>query len=167
MVEKQDAGRAIGDSHDLYRIRQALPGDSARFLDWKAAARNGGLWVREYAREERKRVWVRFDRRIGDEEMAAALGEFERRVATCAAVLWRLSELRTEVTFSSDERTVYWSAGGPSVFEALAYLAIVQPTREQGAAPPRPALGPDETVARVDIGREESVIPPNPALQDA
>ena len=167
MVEKQDAGRAIGDSHDLYRIRQAMPGDSARFLDWKAAARNGGLWVREYAREERKRVWVRFDRRIGVEEMTAALSEFERRVVTCAAVLWRLSELRTEVTFSSDERTVYWAAGGPAVFEALAYLATVQPTQNRDASPPEPALGPDETVARVDIGQEETVTPVNPALQDA
>ena len=167
MVERQDSGRSIGDSHDLYRIRQAQPGDTARFLDWKAAARNGGLWVREYAREERRRVWVRFDRRVGVEKIDGALNEFERRVSTCAAVLWRLSELRTEITFSSDERTIYWSAGGAAVFEALAYLATVQPTQDARALPPDPARGADESVARVEISRSESVTPPDPALQDA
>ena len=62
-----------------------------------------------------------------------------------------------------------WSAaaGGPAVFEALAYLATVQPTQNRDALPPEPALGPDETVARVDIGQEETVTPVNPALQDA
>ena len=153
MVERQESGRSIGDSHDLYRIRQAQPGDTARFLDWKAAARNGGLWVREYSREERRRVWIRFDRRIGVEKLEGALDEFERRVATCAAVLWRLSELRTEITFSSDEKTIYWAAGGAGVFEALSYLAMVVPTQAPYAIPPEPPLGADESVARVDIGR--------------
>ncbi|MCB9384760.1 MAG: DUF58 domain-containing protein [Bryobacterales bacterium] len=170
-VEQEEAGRTIGDSHDLYRIRPAQPGDSARFLDWKAAARNGGLWVREYSREERKRVWVRFDRRVPVGKLDGALAEFERRVATCAAVLWRLSELRTEITFSSDERTFYWNEGGARVFEALAYLATVKPTQDSGAVPPPPAFGPDETAARVEIGQEEAVTPtappPAPTLQDA
>jgi uncharacterized protein (DUF58 family) len=159
-VEKQEAGRSIGDSHDLYRIRQAQPGDSARFLDWKAAARNGGLWVREYAREERRRVWIRFDRRIGVTKMELALEEFERRVATCAAALWRLSELRTEITFSSDERTVYCAPGGAEVFEALSYLATVVPTQDPNALAPAPLFGADESIAVVDIGEAAAVNPP-------
>ena len=101
-LETQEAGRSNGDSHDHYRIRQAQPGDTARFLDCKAAARNGGLWVREYARDERQRVCVRFERRVPIAKLEGTLVEFERRVSTCAAVLWRLSELRTEMTFSSD-----------------------------------------------------------------
>lgn len=161
-LETQETGRAIGDSHDLYRIRQAQPGDTARFLDWKAAARNGGLWVREYAREERRRVCVRFDRRVPVAKLEGALEEFERRVSTCAAVLWRLSETRTEITFSSDERTVFCSAGGPGVFEALTYLATVVPTQDAGAAPLVRNFGPDDAGALVDIGEEPSVTPADP-----
>jgi uncharacterized protein (DUF58 family) len=166
-VERQDAGRSIGESHDLYRIRQAQPGDTARHFDWKAAARNGGLWVREYSREERRRVWIRFDRRVGVGKVDETLEEFERRITTCAAVLWRLSELRTEITFSSDERTIYWQAGGAGVFEALSYLATVVPTQDPRAFPPEPTLGVDESVARVEIREDAAVSPPIPAAQDA
>ncbi len=150
-LEKQESGRSIGDSHDLYRIREAQPGDTARFLDWKAAARNGGLWVREYAREERRRVWVRFDRRIPYDKMEPLLQLFERRVSTCAAVLWRLSESRAELIFSSDETVVRCNPGAKTVFEALSYLATVTWTQDPAAAPIEPQLGPDAEVSVVDI----------------
>ena len=161
-LENQEAGRSIGDSHDLYRIRQAQPGDTARFLDWKAAARNGGLWVREYAREERHRVYVRFDRRVAVEKLDAVMNEFEQRVSTCAAVLWRLSELRTEVTFSSDERTVVCAAGGSGIYEALAYLAIVTPTQDANATPRKLSAGDDGGSSLVEIGDDTVVSPFDP-----
>jgi hypothetical protein len=166
-VERQEAGRSIGDSHDLYRIRQAQPGDSARFLDWKAAARNGGLWVREYAREERRRVWIRFDRRIGVMKIDPALAEFERRVATCAAVLWRLSEMRTEISFSSDVKAVFCTPGGTEVFEALGYLATDTPTQDARAVASAPVFGADESVAVVDVGDEAAATPPAPVSPQA
>jgi hypothetical protein len=124
--------------------------------------------VREYAREDRRRVWVRFDRRIPVAKIEGPLEEFERRVATCAAVLWRLSELRTEITFSSDETTVFCSAGGPGVFEALTYLATVMPTQQVTALPRHHGFGPDDSVAAVYIGQAAAVTPANlPASQDA
>ena len=168
-LERQETGRSIGDSHDLYRIRQAQPGDTARFLDWKAAARNGGLWVREYAREERRRVWVRFDRRVPIARMESTLLEFERRVSTCAAVLWRLSEARTEITFSSDETTVLCAPGTAAVYEALSYLATVTWTQDQGLEPRKPARGAEGSVSLVEIGEIADVTPadPLPAPQDA
>src|SRR5215469_9039995 len=40
-----------GRGSDLYRIREYLPSDSARHVDWKATAKSGSLKVREFARE--------------------------------------------------------------------------------------------------------------------
>ena len=155
-LAREEAGRSIGDSHDLYRIREAQPGDTARFLDWKASARNGGLWVREYAREERRRVWIEFDRRIPYGKMEPVLQLFERRVATCAAVLWRLSESRAELIFSSDETIVPCPPGSGRIFEALRYLASVQWTQAHDAAPMEPHLGPDGGVSVISIAAAET-----------
>ena len=41
-----------GRGYDLYRIREYLPEDSARHVDWKATARTGSLKVREFSRED-------------------------------------------------------------------------------------------------------------------
>src|SRR5581483_7322500 len=41
-----------GRGHDLYRIREYMPEDSARYVDWKATARSMSLKVREYTRED-------------------------------------------------------------------------------------------------------------------
>src|SRR5581483_1689186 len=51
--------RGLGS--DLYRIREYLPEDSARHVDWKATAKSGGLMVREYAREDERRLRLVFD----------------------------------------------------------------------------------------------------------
>ena len=44
-----------GLGSDLYRIREYLPEDSARHVDWKATAKSGALKVREFAREDERR----------------------------------------------------------------------------------------------------------------
>src|SRR6266478_770294 len=50
-----------GRGSDLYRIREYLPEDSARHVDWKATAKSGSLKVREYSREDERRLRVVFD----------------------------------------------------------------------------------------------------------
>jgi len=45
-----------GLGSDLYRIREYLPEDSARHVDWKATAKSGALKVREFAREDERRL---------------------------------------------------------------------------------------------------------------
>ncbi len=61
-----------GRGHDLYSIRDYLPTDSARFVDWKASAKSGGLKVREFAREDERRLVLALDSFIGlaDSEMS-------------------------------------------------------------------------------------------------
>jgi len=50
-----------GRGSDLYRIRDYEPEDSARHVDWKATAKSGELKVREYTREDERRVCIVFD----------------------------------------------------------------------------------------------------------
>ena len=50
-----------GRGHELHSLREYVPTDSARFVDWKVSARTGHMMVREYAREDERRVMLVFD----------------------------------------------------------------------------------------------------------
>ena len=52
---------ARGRGDDLYRIREYMPEDSARHVDWKATAKSGSLKVREFSREDERKVRLVFD----------------------------------------------------------------------------------------------------------
>jgi len=61
-----------GRGHDLYSIRDLLTTDSARHIDWKASARTRTLKVREFTREDERRLQLVLDRRIGPPSYAEA-----------------------------------------------------------------------------------------------
>ncbi len=50
-----------GRGSDLYRIREYTQEDSARHVDWKATAKSGSLKVREFAREDQRKLRIVFD----------------------------------------------------------------------------------------------------------
>src|ERR1019366_8133572 len=50
-----------GRGSDLYRIREYMPEDSARHVDWKATAKSGSLKVREFSREDERKLRIVFD----------------------------------------------------------------------------------------------------------
>ena len=50
-----------GRGADLYLIREYMPEDSARHVDWKATAKSGSLKVREFAREDERKLCIVFD----------------------------------------------------------------------------------------------------------
>ncbi|HKR97846.1 MAG TPA: DUF58 domain-containing protein, partial [Candidatus Angelobacter sp.] len=50
-----------GRGSELYRIREHTPQDPGRFVDWKATAKTGSLKVREFTREDERRLRLVFD----------------------------------------------------------------------------------------------------------
>ena len=61
-----------GRGHELHSLRDYLPTDSARFVDWKRSAKSGALMVREFAREDERRVMLVFDPFVGPLAAASA-----------------------------------------------------------------------------------------------
>jgi len=120
--------RGLGS--DLYRIREYLPEDSARHVDWKATAKSGALKVREYAREDERRLRVVFDNPAPGHVSTPA---YERMVSLAASLTWRLSQQNVFLSFvAQDYESVSDDYGflqylataapqtGPSVLNALA-----------------------------------------------
>ncbi len=50
-----------GSGSDLYAIRQYVSGDHPRLVDWKATARTAQLMVREFTRDDDRRITIAFD----------------------------------------------------------------------------------------------------------
>lgn len=108
-----------GVSADLYRIREYLPEDSARHVDWKATAKSGALKVREYSREDERRLRFVFDNPSPGE---VSPPNYERMISLAASAAWRLEKQSVFLSFVSQE---YESIG--DVFGFLEHLATLQP----------------------------------------
>lgn len=87
-----------GRGYDLYRIRDHVPEDSARNVDWKATAKTGELKVREFTREDERKLRIVFDN-----PAAGKLNDrtYERAVSLAASLAWHFSSDGTEVLFTA------------------------------------------------------------------
>jgi uncharacterized protein (DUF58 family) len=111
--------RGIGS--DLYRIREYLPEDPARQVDWKATAKSGSLKVREFSREDERRIRVVFDNPAPGQLQSPL---YERMISLTASLIWRLAEQNIYVSFVSQEFEIFGD-----VFAALGYLATANAAR--------------------------------------
>jgi uncharacterized protein (DUF58 family) len=105
-----------GLGHDLYMIRDYVPSDSARHVDWKASAKTSMLKTREYAAEESQQITLAFDRFGHPEDVE----RFEQLVSYSASLVYQLIHDGLEVNFVTDE----WQ--GSALEPILEYLALVQ-----------------------------------------
>ena len=121
-----------GRGNDLYAIRDYQFNDSARHVDWKASARTGALQVKEYAREDERRVMLVFDPYMpADGASAESAERFERAVALCAGLAWHFYEISSVMEFRSAGFATPRMSAGDIVYDILRYLASVTPLKPQ------------------------------------
>ncbi len=107
-----------GRGCDLYRIREHLPGDPVRHVDWKATAKTGSLKVREFTREDERRLRIIFDNPAPGMINPDA---YENGVTTTASLAWHFAHSDTELSFAAP------GYEGEDIYEFLRYLALVAP----------------------------------------
>lgn len=112
-----------GRGSDLYRIREYLPEDSVRFVDWKATAKSGSLKVREFSREDERRLRLVFDNPAPG---AVSIPDYERMVSLAGSLAFRLNQTNVFLSFVSQE---YESIGDTYGF--LEHLAAIAPKTGQ------------------------------------
>jgi uncharacterized protein (DUF58 family) len=108
-----------GRGSDLYRIREYMPEDSARHVDWKATAKSGSLKVREFSREDERKLRIVFDNPAPG---AVSAGAYEGAVALAASLGWHFAELNTDISFVAQGYD-----GGADIHQFLTYMAVVEP----------------------------------------
>jgi len=115
-----------GRGHDLYSIREYQPTDSARFVDWKASAKTGALKVREFAREDERRVMLVLDP-SRNWRAAERDDKFERAVTLCACLAWHFYEIDSVMEFRTAGLVTPMAPAGEIVYDVLRHLAFAQP----------------------------------------
>lgn len=109
-----------GRGYDLYRIREYQPEDSARHVDWKSTAKSGSLKVREFTREDERKVRIVWDNpRVG----ALSGPQYEKGVELAASLAWHFAKASAEVSFAAPGYS-----GVSNVYDFLEYLALTSPS---------------------------------------
>jgi uncharacterized protein (DUF58 family) len=123
-----------GRGHELHSLRDYQSTDSARFVDWKVTAKSGRMMVREFAREDERRVMLVLDPFLGPPradlgELAAAehTERFERAVSMAACIAWHFHEIRSVIQFRTDRLATPIAPAGEIIYDALRELALIQP----------------------------------------
>jgi uncharacterized protein (DUF58 family) len=149
MVTGEFEAFVAGRGCDLYRIREYMPDDSARHVDWKATARTGTLKVREFSREDERKLRVVFDNPAPG---VLSPEVYERAVGLAASLGWHFHHEDVEVSFVAAglEPT-------QDVFSFLRYLALVEP---QETTPVFSRLRASEDCNLIVTARDEAGIPP-------
>jgi uncharacterized protein (DUF58 family) len=123
-----------GRGHDLYAIREFVSTDGARFVDWKASAKSGSMKVKEFAREDERRVLIAFDPFVvasGDPAIGKdpehAAETFEKAVSFCACLAWHFRELESVIGFRTAGGEVSLGPAADNIYDVLQQLAAIQP----------------------------------------
>lgn len=139
-----------GRGQDLYAIRDYQSSDSARHVDWKASAKTGVLQVREFTRDDDRRVLLALDPFVPPQNSSVAPDapdpQFERGVTLCASLAWHFHEMDSVLAFRSGGFDAPMGPAADSIYGILRHLAGVQP---EPATPGRSFL--DELAAEPDV----------------
>ena len=139
-----------GRGHELHSLREYVPTDSARFVDWKVSAKQAQLMVREFAREDERRVMLVLDPFIGQPSIAAGASgaapatkasakaapatedaahaeKFERMVSLAASIAWHFSEINAVMEFRTNRFATRMAPANQIIYEALREIATIEP----------------------------------------
>lgn len=108
-----------GRGSDLYRIREYMPEDSARHVDWKATAKSGSLKVREFSREDDRKLRIVFD---NPSPGVVPQPAYENAVRLAASLAWHFARENTTLSFAAPDYN-----GTNDIHSFLSYLALVEP----------------------------------------
>jgi len=108
-----------GRGNNLYLIREHTPQDSTRHLDWKATAKTGTLKVREFTREDERKLRIVFDNAMPG---AVPEKDYEAAVSLTASLAWYFAQGDTQLSFAGQGYN-----GSSDIYEFLRYLGMIQP----------------------------------------
>jgi len=123
MITGEFVAYTRGRGSELYLIRDYAMDDPARFVDWKATARTGALKVREFTREDERRLRLVFDNPAPGTVHDAA---YERAISLAASLACHFTEENVELAFVAPGY-----GGAPHLHDFLCFLALVQPSAQE------------------------------------
>lgn len=135
-LRRRDAGtkpvRQLGEGRLFESLREWVPGDDLRHIDWKATARRRKVITRQYEAERRQQVLLVLDTgRLMTAEVAAGVARLEFAVQAALELAYAAAQYDDNVgvmTFADGvQHFVAPERGRAGVRRVLDVLAVVQP----------------------------------------
>jgi uncharacterized protein (DUF58 family) len=149
-----------GRGHELHSLREYRTTDSVRFVDWKVTAKSGRMMVREFAREDERRVMLVLDPFIGTAISAEGVAHFERAVSTAACIAWHFHEIHSVMQFRTDRFSTPMAPASEIIYETLRELALIEPQASSEGSRFLDDLGSDHEIFKIILtARAQRSIP--------
>ncbi len=114
-----------GRGMDLYALRDYAVTDSARMIHWKASAHAGNLKVKEYSREDERRLVLVFDY-MTDEIRPQDDACFERAVSLCAGLAEHFFEEGADLNYLMEDGTLLEGQTETTLDQIFTELALIE-----------------------------------------
>jgi len=167
LLSGEMASQFRGRGHELHSLRDYQSTDSARFVDWKVTAKTGRLMVREFAREDERRMMLVLDPILGPPR--ADLGElsaaehaerFERAVSLAACIAWHFSEINSVMQFRTDRFVTPLAPAREIIYDTLRELATIEPNSSKTGGKFLDELVNERDIFKIIVtNREQRTIP--------
>jgi uncharacterized protein (DUF58 family) len=113
-----------GAGTELYNLRSYTLADNSRFIYWRAAAKTGELFIKEFVLETEKKVLIIFKNHSmeGDEEL------FEETVDEAAGVIKHFIDRGYSVGLKTLDEEIATGQGHSQLLRLLRTLALISPS---------------------------------------
>ncbi len=160
LLSGEMASHFRGRGHELHSLRDYQPTDSGRLVDWKVTAKSGRLMVREFAREDERRVMLVLDPYIGKAASDKYMTQFERAVSLAACIAWHFNEIHSVMQFRSGSYSTPMAPAAEIIYPALRQLALVQAEMSDAGGAFLESLGSDREIFKIILtARAQKSIP--------
>lgn len=135
-----------GHGHSLYGLREYAPTDSARYIHWKVSARSSKIMLREFEKEEKKKVTLVLNNAISGSPSQPVYDSFEKGVIVAASIAKYLIDREYQVQLATGSGKVPFGLGIAHLYRMLRALAIIQIEEKPGLHEPLlPFMDADST----------------------
>jgi len=147
-----------GHGHSLYGIREYTPTDSARFIHWKVSARSSKIMVREFEKEEKKKITLFLNNAIKPGAPPSCIEAFEQAVVYCASIAKYLIDRAYQVQLITGSGRVPFGLGITHLHRIMRALAIIELEEKEKEGKPSLPL-PDADSTNVAIHFDSRISP--------
>ncbi len=160
LLSGEMASHFRGRGHELHSLRDYQPTDSGRLVDWKVTAKSGRLMVREFAREDERRVMLVLDPYIGKVASDKDMTRFEQAVSLTACIAWHFNEIHSVMQFRTGTYSTPMAPAAEIIYQALRELALVQAEMSDAGGAFLDSLGSDREIFKIILtARAQKSIP--------
>jgi uncharacterized protein (DUF58 family) len=101
-------------------------------VDWKASAKAQAVKVREFTREDERRLVLVFDAHLPHAD-TSLLAKFERAVTFCACLAWHFYEIDAHLQFLTNGHETPMAPSAEIIYPTLEALALIEPVLDASA----------------------------------